>query len=80
MNKKDTDKMIQALIPAIEKAVKQTVNGKIDRLTRTLDDHIAELKPVSDGWKTIQGVKSGIVWLAGLLLSIGAIVAFFKQL
>ena len=80
MNKKDTDKIIDALTPIIEESIKKTVNGKIDRLSADFVLHSEEMKPIIDGWKTIKGVRSFVIWVAGLFLSIGAIMTFIKGL
>lgn len=58
--------------------IRLTVNGKIDRLTISLEDHKEEMKPIVDGWRTVSLGRNFILWISATLASIGIIVTFFK--
>lgn len=61
-----------------------TVNGKIDKLTHKLDDHIVqhtedtkkiyerldELKPIQSAWNSGKIVGEGLKWITGVGVSV----------
>lgn len=60
--------IVQAIKNEVKTAVKETVNGKIDRLDKKLDDHIAKVEPFLQGaagfsllWKFCVAVGSTLV-------------------
>ena len=71
MPKKTTDTLIEML---------KDLNDEMKEIRKEFKQHKEEMEPIISGWQTIQGVRSFVVWIAGLLLSFGAITAFFKSL
>jgi len=58
--------------------VKETVNGKIDRLSESFSEHKEEMEPIVKGWRTVNNGRNFIVWVGAPLAVIGTIVTFFK--
>jgi len=59
------------IITAVQEAVRSTVNGKIDKLTSTLELHIEEdrkwkekVSPILDSIPELKGVGVGVKWFS----------------
>lgn len=67
--RREMSDMIQTAINvAVPIAIKETVNGKIDRLSKKVDDHMVDMKPYMQG---ITGVK----FVYRTILTLGALGA-----
>lgn len=64
----------------IVKAVKETVNGKIDRLDQKLTTHMEEVEPYLRAGDALKVGKGFMKWLAGTVIAIGTIVLLIKQI
>lgn len=63
----------------IRKAVKETVNGKIDALDKKLSTHMEEVAPYLKAGEALT-FGSGIVkWIMGSLIAIGTLALLIKQ-
>jgi hypothetical protein len=69
MNAKD----LAAITDVIENTIKTVVNGKIDNLTKKVEqqakkheDDMAELRPFIQGIAGAKVLRTGFIWLAGL--------------
>lgn len=79
----------EELLTAVENKVKTVVNGKIDGIKITVDaikKSIEEIQPLkkrfddSNGfWNTMKRYSTGVGLFAGIMLSIGIIVAFISR-
>ena len=77
MEQHDLDKVIQAL----QQVTKETVNGKIDNMSKKLDEYITHdmawketVQPVVDAYTTVNRFGIFMVWLSRILLAIVAIL------
>lgn len=84
--------MSEETIEAIKQTIKETVNGKIDKLTISVNegrDEIGKLhvrlneqdvsmKPVLETFKTINSGRKFMVWVAPFAI-VGSFIAWFRQ-
>lgn len=95
MDNQELHHLVEKMQESIEKAIKENVNGKIDRLTNKIDGYIltdndwkATAQPAIDAFKqgsTILNFAVGFVkvvaWLGGGVIAIGsAYLAFIKYI
>lgn len=74
----------QEMKEIVEKQIKETVNGKIDKIANHLErqdkilnsvsEKLDELKPVNSGMKVIKGLREFIIWATPL----GILGAMYK--
>ena len=67
----------QEMKEIIEKQIKETVNGKIDKIAlhlQEVSEKIDELKPVNSGMRVIKGLREFIIWATPL----GILGALYK--
>lgn len=76
---------LQTLLDGVKDEIKVTVNGKIDNLTKMLDNHIAEhdkltekLDPLVDAVRWINTSRKFVVWIGVPIATIGTMVATIK--
>lgn len=60
----------EKLLSAVETQIKTTVNGKIDKIQKTLDER---LRPFEDTRNWFVSFKSGATWLAGFITPLAII-------
>ncbi len=71
----------------IKDAVKETVNGKLDSLCAEVKgyrkehaEHMAEIKPILDGLKTVSVLRRGIIWTTTLIAAIGGAYLIIRKI
>lgn len=85
MSKDDLQLVLATIKNSVETSVKETVNGKINRLDEKLDNYIAadtkwkeeKVEPLIDAHRTIKNVANFLKWIAGVLAAIGLIIKGF---
>jgi len=75
---------LEILREHIQLTIKETVNGKIDRMDEKLDAHIKvheahliEVKPILDAYQGGKVLGDLVKWIAGLGLAVLAIKGWF---
>ena len=58
----------------LEKLIKTTVNGKIDRLQKSFDDHMKEVKPILDAYNGANTFGRFMIWSGKVIVSISLVV------
>lgn len=90
MNEQELKKIIEEIVstirPVIREEIKVTVNGKIDRLTGTvqeLREHLeAQDIAMAPAIETLSTIKSGrnfVVWAAPAIAAVGAFIAYLRH-
>ena len=88
------DNFLQAIQDQIEYTIKKTVNGKIDKIDKKIDEHnfkheadMQDLKPIIEAYKyserRVADAKSSgrfIIWVAGGVTAVGGAVLVIKDL
>jgi hypothetical protein len=66
----------------IEETIHKTVNGKIDRMEKKLDEHIKKMQPVYEVYDTANHIGNFAMWISKVFLAvsviIGSIIGLFK--
>lgn len=68
----------------VENQIQVTVNGKIDKIQKSIDNLTEQITPVTDTRKWFSDLKSGAGWVAGFLTPLaiigGMLMYVFKQI
>lgn len=81
-----TLQLSEHLAETVRGVVKVTVNGKIDNLKKTLDDHIEKVEPMMNQFEkftigkelAITGFRV-VAWIGGLVVTLGGAYLIVKQ-
>lgn len=75
------------VLDVIRQTIKETVNGKIDRLKEIIEEHnakhekdMAEIKPIIEAFNGVSIAGNGIKWVAGVGTAIGILWMISKSL
>lgn len=71
---------INVIKEAVKDAVTTTVNGKIDIISKKLDDHMEKVQPILEAYQTATGAKRFITQVAIVIGSLGAIGIGISQI
>ena len=80
--KEIVDLIVERVAPEIREEIGTTVNGKIDKLQKKVDDmddrlehHMDDVGPFLQGWKGAKVIGNMLKWIAGLVIAIGGAIA-----
>lgn len=87
------EKELKQITEAVEKAVQEKVNGKIDKHIREqrerdrenrkmieeFNGHMKDVKPFLDGWRGAMILGKAIKYMAGVLAAAGALYIILTQ-
>lgn len=80
MDDKDYKQLKKELVAAVKTEMQANFNGKMDRMQKKLDDHMEEVQPFLDGWNGAKTFSNFLKYLAGFIITIGAVVAVLINL
>lgn len=86
MTEEELNSLENKITEALVKTIKETVNGKIDRLNEKMDihnerheedmkevkGHIEEVKPILEAYNGTKAVGNLIKWAGGIILTVAA--------
>ena len=61
-------------------AIEITVNGKLEKIEKKLDIHIARVEPYIIGFEGSKTIGKVIMWVGGIIITIGGAFAVLKNL
>ena len=72
-----TPEQLEQIEKTLEKTIERVVNGKIDRLKESFDNHVEEVKPIVSAYKGANTLGKFIIWLSKIALAVGIVVGAF---